>query len=116
MLEASVERENRHSFRYEPVQPLVFLGWWEEPGFHTLAAELKNLSHGGALVVASEAPPEGEALWVCMTGVPGGDWAGVSVVSVTERSPTRFEIRARFVEMCPYEMFSLAVHGISVGL
>jgi PilZ domain len=115
MLEARVSKENRQSFRYDPVQSLVYLGWWEEPGFHTVAAELKNLSHGGALLVAPDSPPEGEALWVCMTGMPGGDWAGVTVVSVTERSPTQVEIRLRFVEMCPYEMFTLAVHGISVG-
>jgi hypothetical protein len=116
MVELALKRENRRSFRYDPIQSSIYLGWWEEPGFRTLAGELKNLSHGGALVLAPEPPPEGERLWLCMTGIPGGDWAEVVVVSMTLRSPTSHEVRVRFVEICPYELFTLAVHGISVGL
>ena len=115
MIEAPVARENRKSFRYEPVQSSVYFGWWEEPGFRTLAGTLKNISHGGAFVLTSEPLPRGERVWLCLTDIPGGDWSEVVVLSVTQRSPTCHEVRVRFVEMCPYELFTLAVHGVSAG-
>lgn len=116
MREACVARDNRRSFRYEAVQSAVDLGWWDETGFHVQAATLKNLSRGGALLVSPTLPPEGERIWLCVTGAPCGDWAEVAVVSRSERAEGSRLVRVRFVEACPYEMFSLAVHGISAGV
>lgn len=115
MLDATVASEKRRSYRYDAVQTSVYLGWWEEAGFRTLPAELKNLSYGGAMLVSPEAPPEGERTWLCVSGI-GGDWAEVVVVASAGHSPGVFEVRVRFVEMCPYEMFTLAVHGITAGV
>jgi hypothetical protein len=46
----------------------------------------------------------------------GGDWAEVSVVSVADKPDGLYHVRLRFKASCPYEMFTLAVHGISVGI
>jgi hypothetical protein len=110
--------ESRDSCRYDAVQPMVYLGWWEEPEFRTFAAELRNVSNGGALVVAPVSPPEAGELWICMSGAAssGGDWAEVSVVSVADEPDGLYHVRLRFKASCPYEMFTLAVHGISVGI
>jgi hypothetical protein len=115
MLDATVGKERRQSYRYETVHSLAYLGWWEEPGFHSVAGELKNLSNGGALMLSPVPPPEGEPLWIGQTGMTGDGWTGVSLVSVTPTRPARFEVRLRFVESCPYELFSMAVHGIAAG-
>src|SRR5262249_14546248 len=60
--------ENRNSYRYVAVQKTVYVGWWDEPEFRTIVGELRNLSHGGALVVAPVSPPDESVLWVCMSG------------------------------------------------
>ena len=115
MLEVSME--SRQSYRYDAVQSPTFLGWWDEPEFRTFAAELRNVSYGGALLVTPLAPPASTDLWLCMSSPSSvaADWAEVSVVSVTDEPDGLYHVRLRFNESCPYEMFNLAVHGISVG-
>ncbi len=106
-----VSDDNRDSSRYEAVKSAVYLGWWDEPEFRTCAAALRNLSHGGALVNVSMRLAEGARLWLCLAGTPPGDWVPVSVVSVTGVGP--FQVRLRFPDSCPYEMFNQAVLGLS---
>ncbi|MFO0910973.1 MAG: PilZ domain-containing protein [Isosphaeraceae bacterium] len=110
-------RDQRRSCRYEPVQSAIHLGWWDEPEFRSVPGGLRNLSTGGALLDAPVRPPQDESLWICMSGLPAGDWAEVRVVSVTPqpRSDAPYQIRVAFREGCPYELFSQAVHGISAG-
>ena len=49
----------------------LYLGWWEEPEFHTCAAALRNVSHGGALVDVAVRSPDGASLWLCLAGASG---------------------------------------------
>ncbi|GAC1469468.1 MAG: hypothetical protein NVSMB9_13340 [Isosphaeraceae bacterium] len=103
--------ESRHSSRYLPAKPLVYLGWWEEPEFRTCAAALRNLGHGGALIHVGLKPPTQNSLWLCMAGSPPRAWVEVLVVSMTVQVEGTYLIRLKFPEICPYEMFQEAVLG-----
>ena len=105
--------DNRCSSRYEAVKTAVYLGWWEEPEFRTCAAALRNLSHGGALVHVAVLPTEGASVWLCLAGTPPGEWVEVAVVAVTGKGPGAYQVRLKFPEACPYEMFNGAVLGLS---
>jgi hypothetical protein len=104
--------DNRCSSRYQAVKNTVYLGWWHEPEFRTCLAELRNLSHGGALVHVAIPPPEGASVWLCLFGTPPGEWVEVAVVSVTSPKAGEHQVRLRFPESCPYEVFNAAVLGI----
>ena len=104
--------DHRCSSRYEAVKHAVYLGWWHEPEFRTCRAELKNLSHGGALVHVAIVPPESASLWLCLVGSPPSDWVEVAVVAVTSQHDGLFQLRLKFPESCPYEVFNAAVLGI----
>ncbi len=104
--------ESRGSSRYNAVKTAVYLGWWEEPEFRTCAAALRNLSHGGALVHVAILPGESETCWLCLAGTPPGEWVPVSIVSVTGPAPGPYQVRLKFPESCPYEMFNGAVLGM----
>ena len=104
--------DSRCSSRYETIRSAVYLGWWDEPEFRTCAAALKNLSHGGALVHVAVLPTEGASVWLCLAGTPPGEWVLVSIVSVTGKAPGAFQVRVRFPDSCPYEMFNGAVLGL----
>ena len=105
-------QDSRGSSRYEAVKSAVYLGWWEEPEFRTCAAAMRNLSHGGALVQVALRPTEGAGLWLCLAGSPPGDWVAVTVVSVSGPVAGPFQVRLKFPESCPYEMFVDAVLGL----
>jgi hypothetical protein len=106
-------RDNRCSSRYAAIKTPVYLGWWEEPEFRTCPAELKNLSHGGALVLVATQPPEAASLWLCLAKTPPSEWVEVTVVTVATPQEDLHELRLKFSESCPYEMFNTAVLGIS---
>lgn len=105
--------DSRNSSRYEAVKRAVYLGWWEEPEFRTCAAGLRNLSHGGALVHIAVLPSEARNYWLCLAGTPPGEWVAVAIVSVTGKAPGPYQVRLKFPESCPYEMFNGAVLGLT---
>ncbi|MGE3818215.1 MAG: PilZ domain-containing protein [Isosphaeraceae bacterium] len=105
--------ENRRSCRYDAVRSAVYLGWWEEPDFRCCAAELRNLSQGGALIDVPIPPPQDAVLYLCMGESATAHWTEAAVVSVTNPRDRVYRIRLAFSETCPYEMFNLAVFGIS---
>lgn len=107
--------DSRGSSRYEAVKGAVYLGWWEEPEFRTCAARLKNLSHGGALVLVGLAPPEGADLWLCRGGSAPGDWAAVTVVEAVGPRERVWQLRLAFSEACPFTLFESAVLGHEPG-
>jgi hypothetical protein len=113
MIEPS--KDCRAATRYPAVNPTVYLGWWEEPEFRTCLASLKNVSQGGALVHVAMWPPEGSRTWLCVGGKPPSEWAEVAPVSIEHPHEGLFRVHLRFVDMCPYEVFKKAVHGIENG-
>jgi len=110
-----VYADSRCSSRYPAVRTAVYLGWWEEPEFRTSLAELRNLSHGGALLRVAGRPPAGLGLWLCLAGAPPGDWVEVDVVDHSVAAGGVNEVRVKFTEACPYDMFNAAVYGIPRG-
>jgi hypothetical protein len=104
--------ETRSAARYPAVCSEVYLGWWEESQFRTRAAALKNVSHGGALVNVALPSPGSSGLWLSMGGTPPTEWTGVSVVTETNPQAGLFQVRLRFVDGCPYDVYKKAVHGI----
>lgn len=107
--------DSRCSSRYEAVRTFVYLGWWEEPEFVTVAAVLRNLSHGGALIHIGVSPPEERGLWLCLAGAPPSEWVEVSSVGIRTLNEGLYELRLRFPESCPYEIFNAAVLGLDSG-
>ena len=102
----------RRASRYEAKQTDAYLGWWQETGFRTREAALRNVSHGGALVVVDGRPPEGSDLWLCGAGKPPSDWAAVEVVEAVGPREGRARLHLRFAENCPYELFLAAALGV----
>jgi hypothetical protein len=105
------QMDSRGSSRYEAVKSAIYLGWWEEPEFRTCAARLRNLSSGGALVSVAIAPPKGVSLWLCLAKSPPGEWVEVSPVGRTSVRDGHYELRLKFPESCPFELFEVAVLG-----
>jgi hypothetical protein len=104
--------DTRNSSRYPALRSAVYLGWWEEPEFHTCAAALINVSHGGALVHVGLRPPENTALWLCLAGSPPSEWTEVSVITCESPIAGLFQVRLQFSQSCPYDVFKAAVHGM----
>ena len=104
--------DSRSAARYPAVKSSVYLGWWEEPDYRTCAASLKNLSHGGALVHIAVSPPDSPGLWLCVGGKPPGEWTAVKVVSVEHPHEGLYQVHLKFADVCPYDVFKRAVHGI----
>lgn len=106
--------ENRKSCRYDAVRSAVYLGWWGEQEFRCCAAELRNLSQGGALIDVPVPPPEDALIYLCMGESETAHWVEAGVVEVTNPRDRVYRIRVAFNEHCPYEMFNLAVFGLPV--
>ncbi len=104
--------DNRCSSRYDAVKSAVYLGWWEEPEFRTTVAVLRNLSQGGALVHVGLAPPERAGFYLCLAGSPPSDWTEVTIVDRNRLFEGVHEVRLRFSDSCPYEIFHDAALGI----
>ncbi len=103
--------ERRLHERRDVVHNQAWIGWRSVSIWHEVPALLLNLSAGGLLLVSRGAPLNREKIWTCLDGKHRTDWVqGVVAAQRTLPSGDR-ELRVKFVELCPYAFYDIAIYG-----
>ncbi|MDR3637816.1 MAG: hypothetical protein P4L84_28680 [Isosphaeraceae bacterium] len=104
--------ERRQAARHEAGGGRLWLGWWDgNRVFTAVSTELINISRGGALVQAAEAPQELREVWVCLDVTEPGDCLAASVLSVEPIRPGACAVRIEFSEPCPQRFLAATIGG-----
>jgi hypothetical protein len=106
--------ERRSSPRYPASPNEAYMGWWAGgERFHRVAAQFRDLSSGGALIVTREMPPH-EYVWIGLTKSIAIRWCPVRVVRVRETSVGLVEVGLAFQATCDSDLFkALVQRGVS---
>jgi PilZ domain len=107
--------ERRSSPRYPTSPNEADMGWWAGgERFYKVAAQFRNLSSGGALIVTREMPPH-EYVWIGFTKSGETRWCPVRVVRARETSVGLFEVGLAFRATCDSDRFTALIQrGVSV--
>ena len=105
--------ERRSSPRYPALVHRAWLGWWTKPGeFGSVAAQLEDISLGGAKVVTANPPAIQQLVWLCL-GIPDPtECAQAKVLAVTAAPDGDFIVRLAFGAPCPQELYQTAIYGL----
>jgi hypothetical protein len=95
-------RRRRSSVRVE-------LAWAEGKVWRTIPARLRDISRGGAGLVARSTPPTGRVARLRFVEGDGSPWIEAEVLGVEVETPTRHRIRLRFEAPCPSFLLRLAI-------
>ncbi len=103
--------ERRLHERRDVVPNQAWIGWRHHSIWHEVPASLLNLSAGGLLLVSRGSPLNGDIIWTCLDGTHRTDWVE-GVVAAQQSLPSgEREVRVKFVEICPYAFYDLAIYG-----
>ena len=98
----SAPAERRQAARHDASGGRLWLGWWDGGRvFTAISTEVMNISRGGALVRAVEAPQELREIWVCLDVTEPGDCVPATVLSVEPICAGAWTVRFEFSEPCP---------------
>jgi hypothetical protein len=106
--------DRRSAPRYPAWKNQAQLGWWESQGFRTALAQLVNISQSGALVLTKTRPPENATIAIYLDGPVPTNWVEATIVDIASNSDELYQIRMKFTERCPFEVFKVAVGGFHV--
>jgi hypothetical protein len=95
-------RRRRSSVRVE-------LSWAEGPNWRTIPARLRDISKGGACLVALKAPPLTRCARLRFVEGEGSPWIEGEILGVDSDERKRQRIRMRFESPCPSFLLRLAV-------
>lgn len=104
--------DHRASRRYAAYGTSVQLGWWEGSEFRVALGLLKDISRGGAAVLAEASPPAGEPLFIRLNGSRLTEWLEATAVEVSKNRWFRRvprQVRLQFADPCPYNFFQAAI-------
>ena len=90
----------------------IELSWPEAGGWRTIRARLRNISRGGAALVAAVPPPLTRQARLRLTEGEGTPWIEAEVLAADPQLPGRQLVRIRFVDPCPNFLLRLAVIGL----
>lgn len=103
--------DRRSAPRHSAVEHRIWLGWWIDRDFQTVAASLLDISRRGAAISSPAGVPVGTEVWFCIVG--GQLSAGARAVVVASEAIAGEEARVRgclrFVAGCPEDLFSIAL-------
>jgi hypothetical protein len=102
--------DQRSGERLPAVRNRTRLEWWTKQKPHETSARLVNISEGGALLVAEEAPPLKQDVWLRLEEPTPTDWIKATVLRRGEPDETVLS----FPEGCPYDFYMAAVFGFNL--
>ncbi len=83
------------------------MGWWTSPHeFVTIAAQIENISRGGAKVATPSPPFESEDVWIKPGDPACQEWVRATVLQVSPAKDGDFRIRLIFHQPCPDAFFN----------
>lgn len=100
-------RSNRRRKSFAPIE----LSWPENGHWRTVRARLRNISRGGAALVAVAPPPLIRGARIRLTDGEGTPWIEAEILAVDVIPSRRQKIRVRFLDPCPSFILRLAVLG-----
>jgi hypothetical protein len=105
--------ERRHSPRFPAVQDRVWMGWWSNAEeFVTTAAEVDNISRGGAKIMMAIPPEESEQLWIRLAQSGSVDCVQATVLEVQPSGEGSYWVRLAFASSCPLSFHEAVVRGM----
>jgi hypothetical protein len=112
--------DRRRATRYETNGTPAVLGWYDGAEYRNSPAVLIDISLGGLSAWVEVLPPAGGTVWFQLGGEGSSPWVEAIVVEAIRikvvrlfRSRTRFQVRLRFAESCPYNIFKAAIEGFT---
>jgi hypothetical protein len=90
----------------------IELSWSDGKNWRTIPARLRDISRGGACLIARSEPPRTQVARVRISEGDGSPWIEAAILEVDQDTPTRHRIRIQFAEPCPSFLLRLAVLGI----
>lgn len=104
--------DRRATPRYGAVEYRVWMGWWANShDFRAIAAQLDNISLGGARLITPVPPAADQDIWMRLGTVPQSDCIRASVLDVTIREDGDYVVRLVFDDPCPQSFFYTVVTG-----
>jgi hypothetical protein len=101
--------ERRKHPRYPASSFRLWMGRWDEEEFEIEATRLLDISRGGAALIALDAPPIGEMVWLCLHDAPRTGSVRASVIGVHADDVEGYVVRLMFGEPIPDALFEAAV-------
>ncbi len=101
-------RSNRRRRTTAPIE----LSWPDGGNWRTIRAKLRDISRGGAGLVAAAPPPLTSRARLRLIEGEGTPWIEAEILAVDAESNRRQKIRVRFIDPCPSFILRLAVLGI----
>jgi PilZ domain len=89
----------------------VELAWLDGKEWRTIPARLRDISRGGACLLARSEPPLTRSARLRIVQGEGSPWIEVEILGIERDSPTRYQVRLRFAEPCPNFLLRMAVLG-----
>jgi len=100
--------ERRSSPRHPASSNEAYIGWWVDEEFHSVAAQFRDISSGGALILTLEAPTS-KHVWIGLVKPVETRWCPVRVVRVRETSVGLIEIGLAFEASCDSNLFKILI-------
>jgi hypothetical protein len=100
--------------RYFALENRVWIGWWANTAeFQTIAAHVDDISVGGAKLVTTVPPSEGQDVWVRLGNPLSFECVRANVLEVDTLEDGVFGVRLAFAAPCPVRFLQTAVNGLS---
>lgn len=104
--------DRRRSTRHEAREHRLWLGWRKHGDFFATAAELVNISQGGALLLVDEPPALRETVWLRLEGPSPIEDACAIVIDSARIGPGEHSVRISFREPFPIAFYHAAIDGL----
>ena len=106
--------DRRSSPRHQTSPNEAYIGWWVGNEFHSVAAKLRDISSGGALVLTREEPPN-KHVWIGLVKPAETRWYPTRVVRVRETSVGLVEVGLAFEASCDADLLRILIQRDHLG-
>jgi hypothetical protein len=90
----------------------IELAWLDGEQWRTIPARLRDISRGGASLIARSEPPLTRQARIRLVEGDGSPWIEARIVGIEHDAPTRHQVRLQFADPCPNFLLRLAVLGV----
>jgi hypothetical protein len=100
--------ERRSSPRHPASPNEAWVGWWVGDKFHSVAAQFRELSSSGALILTREIPANG-CVWIGLDKPFETRWVPMKAVRFRETSGGLIEVGLAFQAFCGSDLFEALI-------
>jgi hypothetical protein len=104
--------DRRRSTRHLAREHRLWLGWRRRGDFFVIAAELVNISQGGALLLVDQPPDIRETVWLRLEGPSPIEDACALVIESARVGACEHSVRISFREPFPIAFYHAAIEGL----